>query len=277
MFSPARHHFGELQLAAPEREVLVWSGSPRDPREGRDEWSVLAWSPSPVKSRENGVRGQRDLPSARGAAAMHCNSRCYHRRHGAGSFRRESTWRTGPALTCCRVGSVHCRRVRDGTRRPGYFLEPRRSCSRGPLLLILCRDARRSRGVGGAAVPFAHIAYCRERASPTAAGGCEESAAAQRMMFTGSQRLTIALLTRCTASWRTTVTLVQPATVLRWHREGFRLLWRWWSRPRGRRPTRYATLIREMAARIQGGARSGFEVSCSSLESGSRNAPCSGT
>src|SRR2546423_4094642 len=95
-----------------------------------------------------------------------------------------------------------------GPRRPGYFLEPRRSCSRGPLLLILCRDARRSRGVGGAAVPFAHIAYCRERASPTAAGGCEESAAAQRMMFTGSQRLTIALLTRCTASWRTTVTLV---------------------------------------------------------------------
>ena len=38
----------------------------------------------------------------------------------------------------------------------------------------------------------------------------------KRVMFTGSQRLTIALLTRCTASWRTTVTLVQPATVLRW-------------------------------------------------------------
>jgi len=50
---------------------------------------------------------------------------------------------------------------------------------KGPLLLILCPDARRSRGVGDAAVPFAHIAYCRERASPTATGGCEESAAAQ--------------------------------------------------------------------------------------------------
>ena len=45
----------------------------------------------------------------------------------------------------------------------------------------------------------------------------------KRVMFTGSQRWTIALLTRCTASWRTTVTLVQPATVLRWHREGFGL------------------------------------------------------
>ncbi|HEX9383513.1 MAG TPA: hypothetical protein VF908_08945, partial [Gemmatimonadaceae bacterium] len=50
---------------------------------------------------------------------------------------------------------------------------------KGSLLLILWRDARRSRGVGGAVVPFAHIAYCRERASPTATGGCEESAAAQ--------------------------------------------------------------------------------------------------
>src|ERR1700730_1645330 len=57
------------------------------------------------------------------------------------------------------------------------FLEPRRSCPRGLLLLILCRDARRSRGAGGAAVSFAHIARGRERASPTATGGCEETAA----------------------------------------------------------------------------------------------------
>src|SRR6266446_813779 len=71
------------------------------------------------------------------------------------------------------------RRTSRKAARPGYFLEPRRSCSRGLLFLILCRDARRSRGAGGAAVPFAHIAYCRERASPTATGGCEESAAAQ--------------------------------------------------------------------------------------------------
>jgi transposase InsO family protein len=71
----------------------------------------------------------------------------------------------------------------------------------------------------------------------------------KRVTFTGSQRLTIALLTRWTASWRTTVTLVQPATLLRWHREGFRLLSRWRSRPGGRRPTPFASLIREMAAR----------------------------
>src|SRR5216683_7319628 len=63
--------------------------------------------------------------------------------------------------------------------RPGYFLELRRSCSRGLLLLILCRDARCSRGFGCGAVPFARIACRRERASPTATGGCEEPAAAQ--------------------------------------------------------------------------------------------------
>src|SRR5260370_7324075 len=37
----------------------------------------------------------------------------------------------------------------------------------------------------------------------------------KRVMFTGSHRLTIALLTKWTASWRATVTLGQPATVLR--------------------------------------------------------------
>src|SRR3989442_5045542 len=77
----------------------------------------------------------------------------------------------------------------------------------------------------------------------------------KRVMFTGSQRLTIALLTWWTASWRATLTLVRPATVLRWHREGFRLLWRWRSRSRGRSPTSYATLIPEMAAqKPKGGA-----------------------
>jgi hypothetical protein len=32
------------------------------------------------------------------------------------------------------------------------------------------------------------------------------------------------------------VTIVQPETLLRWHRAGFRCYWRWKSRPRGGRP-----------------------------------------
>src|SRR4029077_19562879 len=34
----------------------------------------------------------------------------------------------------------------------------------------------------------------------------------------------------------TAITIVQPETVIRWHRTGFRLYWRWKSRSRGGRP-----------------------------------------
>ena len=58
-------------------------------------------------------------------------------------------------------------------------------------------------------------------------------------------------LSRVWASWRSSLVIVQPATVLAWHRQGFRLYWRWKSRPsrsaaRGLTP-RSASLIRRMA------------------------------
>ena len=31
--------------------------------------------------------------------------------------------------------------------------------------------------------------------------------------------------------WRSALVVVQPATLIRWHRMGFRLFWRWKSRP----------------------------------------------
>jgi transposase InsO family protein len=43
------------------------------------------------------------------------------------------------------------------------------------------------------------------------------------------------------------VLLVQPATILRWHRAGFRAFWRRRSRPLGRPPTAHIALIRELA------------------------------
>src|SRR4029453_7024804 len=48
--------------------------------------------------------------------------------------------------------------------------------------------------------------------------------------------------------WRQALVIVQPATLLRWHREGFRLFWRWKSR-RGRAPipVDLQALIRQMA------------------------------
>ena len=38
-------------------------------------------------------------------------------------------------------------------------------------------------------------------------------------------------LSRVWVGWRSTLAIVQPATVLAWHRQGFRLFWRWKSRP----------------------------------------------
>src|SRR5215472_17327221 len=35
-------------------------------------------------------------------------------------------------------------------------------------------------------------------------------------------------------AWRDALVNVQPDTFIRWHRKGFRLLWRWKSRPPGR-------------------------------------------
>jgi putative transposase len=58
-------------------------------------------------------------------------------------------------------------------------------------------------------------------------------------------------LSRVWVSWRSSLVIVQPATVLTWHRQGFRLYWRWKSRPNPvGRPTLAAEirhLIRQMA------------------------------
>ena len=48
--------------------------------------------------------------------------------------------------------------------------------------------------------------------------------------------------------WRQALAVVQPETFLRWHRQGFRLFWRWKSRPgRPPLPPELQTLIRRMA------------------------------
>ena len=64
-----------------------------------------------------------------------------------------------------------------------------------------------------------------------------------------STRLMMVILGRLFA-WRDALVNVQPDTFIRWHRKGFRLLWRWKSRPPGRPPipNDLRRLIREMAA-----------------------------
>jgi putative transposase len=60
-------------------------------------------------------------------------------------------------------------------------------------------------------------------------------------------RITLVLLYRL-FNWRDALIVVQPQTLVRWHRQGFRLFWRWKSRPgRPPIPVELRQLIREMA------------------------------
>jgi putative transposase len=57
-------------------------------------------------------------------------------------------------------------------------------------------------------------------------------------------------LSRLWTGWRTALVIVQPETVIAWHRQGFRLLWTGKSRRRVGRPTvphEIRTLIRTMS------------------------------
>ena len=64
-----------------------------------------------------------------------------------------------------------------------------------------------------------------------------------------STRLIMVILGRLFA-WRDALVNVMPDTFIRWHRKGFRLFWRWKSRPVGRPriPKDLRRLIHEMAA-----------------------------
>ena len=61
-------------------------------------------------------------------------------------------------------------------------------------------------------------------------------------------RVSLALLSKL-FDWRTSLVVVRPETLIRWHRTGFRLLWRFKSRPgRPAIPLELRHLIRRMAA-----------------------------
>src|SRR6267378_5770783 len=57
---------------------------------------------------------------------------------------------------------------------------------------------------------------------------------AGRVRWARWQRFTMGLAARVASAWREATLLVQPATILRWQRAGFRAFWRRRSRPLGR-------------------------------------------
>jgi hypothetical protein len=64
---------------------------------------------------------------------------------------------------------------------------------------------------------------------------------------TNATRLTLVRLARW-FDWRQALAVVQPATFVRWHRQGFRLFWQWMSHPgRPRIPRALQTLIHQIA------------------------------
>src|SRR6201998_1245630 len=58
----------------------------------------------------------------------------------------------------------------------------------------------------------------------------------QRLGFTSIDRLVFAGLYRLAPGMLDALVIVKPETVILWHRAGFRVYWRWKSRPCGGRP-----------------------------------------
>jgi hypothetical protein len=74
--------------------------------------------------------------------------------------------------------------------------------------------------------------------------------APQRLTFSSIDRLVFAGLCGLAPGVLDALKIVKPETVIRWHRAGFRVYWRWKSRPRGGRPKtplEIRRLIREMS------------------------------
>jgi putative transposase len=72
----------------------------------------------------------------------------------------------------------------------------------------------------------------------------------RRVRLTNADRWLWVWLSCLWTGWRTALVIVKPATVIAWHRRGFRLLWTWKSRRRTGRPTvplAVRTLIRTMS------------------------------
>src|SRR5207248_152506 len=73
----------------------------------------------------------------------------------------------------------------------------------------------------------------------------------KRPIYRKSDRLLLVLLARMVRTWKQNLFIMQPETLLRWHREFFRLFWIHKSKARTRKPKlspKTIALIKEMAA-----------------------------
>ncbi len=72
----------------------------------------------------------------------------------------------------------------------------------------------------------------------------------KRPACTKTDRMLLVLLARAVQTWKQALFIVQPETLLRWHRQGFQLFWKYKSRAAARKPKiapETVALIKEMA------------------------------
>src|SRR5215813_9331836 len=104
---------------------------------------------------------------------------------------------------------------------------------------------------------------------------------AKRPSLRFQDRLFWVTLAKCWQDWRSALLIVKPETVIKWHRQGFRLYWRWKSKTgRPGRP-RIDAEIRNLSTgsheRILYGARHGFKPNSTFLGSKLLNRPSPST
>ena len=88
----------------------------------------------------------------------------------------------------------------------------------------------------------------------------------KRPQLTKGDRLGLLFWASRLHRWKQAILIVKPETLLRWHREGFRLFWKWKSKCSNARPGLPQTtidLIQRMANENPLGVPSGSAVSCS--------------
>jgi putative transposase len=98
----------------------------------------------------------------------------------------------------------------------------------------------------------------------------------KRPACTKTDRMILVRLARASRAWKQALFIVQPETLLRWHRQGFRLFWKYKSRAESSKtkiPTETVDIIKEMAAQNRLWERNGSVANYSSWESASQNAP----
>ncbi len=74
----------------------------------------------------------------------------------------------------------------------------------------------------------------------------------KRLLFKDRERAFWVILSRYWPGWKSSLRLVQPQTVISWHRQSWRLFWRWKSRPKdyGRPTQSWKTFLQNHLAEI---------------------------